>query len=140
MILSTELRKGNLVIKDSHFATIESVDIDEYCSVSYGKNLNGKNHDFHVATKDLIPIPISGIWLLRYGFISTEISDYEYTFGRRSLMVTTDTMKDGTNDIMIFYRHDIGLDYAEISSSIINFHDLQNLVYLLLGEELKLCQ
>lgn len=81
---------------------------------------------------DLIPIPLTEEWILKFGFINND-GDYEIEIGRQGfrLVLAQDT------DWLLLYRDDIGCNYNALIF-IDYIHQLQNLYYALTGEELKL--
>jgi hypothetical protein len=126
-----ELRIGNYVTSDNDFAPI-AIEASDFIVMERRPNDHGYN-----------PIKITapgGLTKLGFG---TEVDEYQLCdpdsfclkIGRKAILLGLDTQTEGV--WIVLYREDIGLDFVRITE--VQFiHELQNLVFALTGEELKL--
>lgn len=124
-MIPSELRIGNLVSHNGDIVEVESIN-------SWTNQINfGVLYDDGISVNELKPIIINGDWLLRLGFILNE-SKKQYT----------KCSGDFDSDFPIWlYRggwcaSPMGDDTGHISMKFI--HQLQNLYFALIGEELKI--
>lgn len=112
-----ELRLGNLVMSSGNNCTVVAIHEDEGVSVL--------GSDFYLTENesDLQPIPLTEEWLLKFGFKTMIVEDYDiFLLGGFLIEVYTDTC------VVCF-------DNVEITK-IKYVHSLQNLFFALTGTEL----
>ncbi|MBS9774751.1 MAG: hypothetical protein KGV59_06305 [Tenacibaculum sp.] len=122
-----DLRIGNLVLYDNQITKIESI---RKGNTDFLIGL--KDYDDLKFLKDIQPIPITEEWLLKLGFELTANTLYTKRFDLK------DNMKIG----YIFHKANPKETGMRFIGHIFNdkkyVHELQNLVYYLTGNELKL--
>jgi hypothetical protein len=125
MIIATELRLYNLLNYDTGegvFAT--KIDIHDlaWC-VRDEKGFNVVH----------FPIPITEEWLLRLGFEFKNDGYFVIEIGRQSFIVS----EAQDDDLVLLYSEDVGLPHNFLKF-IEHIHELQNIIFFLTNEELKL--
>jgi len=110
---ANELRIGNLIL-DEEFDIIYTVDLDFFHDLVSGGFLMA----------DLIPIPLTNEWLVKFGFEKNET----YTYLKKNKFII-----DLNENMSNYYLCDI-----DIRVDIKHVHQLQNLYFALTGEELKI--
>lgn len=142
MIKAEELRIGNLIYDDfNEVHIVEKIESKKY------NDWNGSDPSLFVFSKpideyngmytcDVVsPIPLTEEWLLKFGFLKDD---------RKSKHAILSTMYFLGHGLKLWsiingtrFRHDFNCDYLT-GINIDYVHQLQNLVFTLTGEELKL--
>ena len=121
-----ELRIGNLVERDGNI--LEVVRIAKDNIINYDLILQSKG--MHVNSGNVIPIPLTEEWLVKFGFY---YSDDENEFLELQLMHKTKLYADNSNEfstvVLKIKENEIEIEYV---------HQLQNLYFALTGKELTL--
>jgi hypothetical protein len=125
MIQPNELRIGNWVnVTHVHFkeTEIDTIKIDDLVRIFT-----------NVPTYDYTPIPITEEWLLKLGFERTYLSEFRTKYTHK------DTHCIGYDLPYILDKSDEGFTwYGRYVKDIKYIHQLQNLYFSLIGEELTL--
>ena len=130
---ASELRLGNYYLYCIHdeldnprdYEIVDQIDAQDLVWLS---SEAGENDDQYK------PIPLTEDWLKRFGFKKNKNDDYEIEIGRKGFIMA-EAQDDGY--CFLLYRNDVGMDY--IGLEFYDYaHDLQNIIYALTGEELKL--
>lgn len=137
-----ELRIGNLLIYNGKLVhvTLLDMDVDDESQETIGFCEHGKAHNEHAdwnraLVKNLMRIPIIGQWLINFGFEKEQNS-----FGIRW---ASPAIEIGNTIQWFEIEEEKGQYYLRGSEWIMGrpfqyVHQLQNLYYCLIGEELKL--
>jgi len=118
---ANELRVGNLVERDGNI--LEVIRVAKDGIVNY--DLVRKSQGMHVNSGNVIPIPLTEEWLSKFGFEKNENGFF-------------DLIKDSEVEILIrddYWTCD-GIVFSLFNLKYV--HQLQNLFFVLTGEELKI--
>lgn len=115
-----ELRIGNYVLEKRRE---EFIQFRSFAGLS----------NFEASAWEFEPIHLTEEWLLKFGFKKEDDGLYIYEFGRHYFRIG---LGNEWNDL--YYREDIGMDGIVFKPSMDYVHQLQNLIYVITGEELEL--
>lgn len=126
MITANEIRLGNMVeiYKGAKTGFINNCQV---ISIT-GSSINDYDID------DIHGIPLTAEILIKCGFIKDDdlLSDfYILDLGRKFFRIDT-------KDLSIFYVSDVGMDGIILEADIDYLHQLQNLIFILTGNELNI--
>lgn len=124
MIQVNDLRIGNWLRYNDLF-----IQVNKIGTLSF--SCTHRNLIFFVA-EDCYPIPLSPEILKQMGFVMDYDGIFYLTIERKCIMIT---VHDG---IDITFQSDIGIQAMNLNSDIENVHELQNLIYSLIGTEIKI--
>lgn len=129
---ATEIRIGNI----TNFGRV--YEITESCF--YVKNSKGES--FKSAWADIQPVNLTEEWLLKFGFLAMQFDNEDDWFvkgsGRKVFKISTANGEKECDIWIPLYQSGIGKDFAYLTD-IEYVHQIQNLYFNLIGEELE-CQ
>lgn len=129
MIKTNELRKGNIINHFRNFILIESV-FEDSVNV-YAADMGGGAYIDGIDFKEIEPVPITVEWLERFGFWKMDMPfSGESGYGMASAGDFIGFVATDDNGWLIHNPH--------FSTTYYYVHQLQNLYFALIGEELAL--
>jgi len=133
---ANEFRIGNLVERDGNI--LEVIRVAKDGIVNY--DLVRKSQGMHVNSGNVIPIPLTEEWLLKFGFekIDRRINEtYEKDLGAFYFQIIL--MNDDKSYNVRFSNDTFKEEGDRVGLGLIYYvHQLQNLFFVLTGEELKI--
>lgn len=126
MITASEIRLGNIVeiYKGTKTGFINKCQVTSII----GSSINDYDID------DIHEIPLTAEIIIKCGFVKEDdlLSDfYILDLGRKFFRIDT-------KDLSIFYVSDVGMDGIILGADIDCLHQLQNLIFILTGNELNI--
>lgn len=128
---ASELRIGNIISFCGNFVYVLSVSRSNFLELGYYTDSIG--FERHVTDSNLSEIPITEEWLIRFGFT---LNVDEWCTGSEDGRLEVYKHTLGSFDILESERGDYR--HTEAYNEIKSVHQLQNLYFALIGEELTL--
>lgn len=126
MIKASELRIGNHIMSDREyfdepvFGVVYQISEAGIC---FNYNEKGEPRGISNPLKNIIPVPLTEEWLLKFGFEESQVYEEFYEYRKGGHRIQT----EGINFIWMGYGDGVELKYI---------HQLQNLFFSLTGKEL----
>jgi len=130
---STELRLGNYLLfsVSSDFLKVTDISNNLICSIFYGsdKKVCSDIEDFICSDiEDFICSDITEEWLLKLGFRKSKLMGHDSHFQYHHHLLHS--------NILALYNSDFSIQLDNVARGIQYVHQLQNIFYIITGEEL----